>query len=283
MEKEYSVELSIIIPTIGRKKELRNLFDSILFTDINVSYEVIVVDQNENHLIDEVCENYKKRLPITQYTVQFKGLSRAKNYGVTKANGKIVCFPDDDAEFCKETVSKALYTLRKKKADCVFGKTIDKETRKDTVIKYQPYAKFLSINDFEGAFIEATMFAYVELLIKYPFDENMGAGTICGAEEGYDLVYRLLLDKKVIYYEPTIIYYHPNQIGKRVSEKEIKRAFYYSCGFGHLCKKHKFVKKYKRRVTKLLFGIPIIAIIRRKELKYFMAQWMGLRLGYKYI
>lgn len=283
MRVKDNIELSIIIPTLGRKEELKALFDSILHTNIDVSYEIIIVDQNENHLIDELCDSYKEKLPISQHIVQFKGLSKAKNYGVAHANGKIVCFPDDDAEFCEDTVCMALHVLKEKKAECVFGKVIDKETKEDTVMKFQAGAMFLTLDNFEGAFVEATMFAYLELLKKYPYDENMGVGTVKGAEEGYDLVYRLLCDNKVIYYDSLITYYHPNKISEKTSEDEIKRAFYYSCGYGYLCKKHKFARKYRKRARKLTFGIPIIAIIRHRELKYFMAQWMGLRLGYKYL
>ena len=283
MEKKDGIELSIVIPTIGRKKEVIALFESVLSTNLNVSYEIIVIDQNEDNLIDEICKKYKKSLPITQYKVQFKGASKARNYGIEKARGKIACFPDDDAEFSGNTVVAALYSLKKTKADCVFGKVIDKKNGKDVVMKFRSDSMFLSLDNFEGAFVEATTYAYVELLKKYPYDENMGVGTIRGSEEAYDLVYRLLKDRKVIYYDPTIIYYHPDKIIEKSSDSEIRRAFYYSCGYGYLCKKHKFEKKYKKRARKLTFGIPVIAVLRNRELKYFMAQWMGLRLGYKYL
>ena len=127
------------------------------------------------------------------------------------------------------------------------------------------------------------MFACAELLREFPYDEELGVGTIHGAEEGYDLVYRLLCANRILYYSPEILLYHPSKVAMRVSDSEVRRAFYYSCGLGYLCRKHGFRTKYRRRALKLAVGIPVIAVFRHRELKYFQAQYMGLRLGYKYI
>lgn len=275
--------LSIVISTLGRVAEICRLLDSILVTAINVSYEVLIVDQNENGLLDEVFENYKARLPLMRYVVQFKGLSKARNFGIIHANGDIICFPDDDAEFQKDTVDIALSTLSDTKAKCVFGKVVSRETGEDVIAKFSKEEKYLSLKNFEGCFVEAAMFADARLLNEYLYDENMGVGTIYGSQEGYDLVYRLLQDNISIYYSPKIKLYHPNKILEKRTKGEIKRAFYYSCGFAYLCRKHMFIKKYKLRMYKLSLVLPVIFIVKHKEFKYYMAQWMGLKLGYGYL
>lgn len=278
----YSFELSIIIPTLGRLKELEALFASIIASKLSLSYEVIVVDQNEN-LIDELVHKYESSIPIKHHKVSFKGLSMAKNYGVRVADGRIVCFPDDDAEFCLNTIGTALDLLNKKQADCVFGKCVEKNSGKDSVMHFKTCEEFLDLHNFDGSFIEATMFALTDVMKQYPYDESMGVGTIFGSQEGYDLVYRLLTDGKVLFYSPQIIFYHPNKISNRNSTAEIKRAFYYSCGWGYLCKKHNFKKKFKKRYLKVKMALPIIFTFRHKQYKYFKAQYMGLILGYRYL
>lgn len=275
--------LSIIIPTVGRKVELEVLLNSIEKADIEIPYEIIIVDQNPKGFLDEICEQYAKKLPLVQYNVSFKGASKARNYGVQKAIGDIACFPDDDAEFLPDTIEKALGIMSIHEVECLFGKAISKETGEDVIIRFQKEAKFLSLTDFEGAFVEFTMFAKTSLLREFPYDEELGVGTIHGAEEAYDLVYRLLREQKKIYYSPEIKFYHPQKIIARQSISEIKRAFYYSCGLGYLCRKHKFKKKYWKRMLKLSLGIPVVAIVKRSELRYYQAQKMGLKLGYKFI
>ena len=236
----YSFELSIIIPTLGRLKELEALFASIIASKLSLSYEVIVVDQNEN-LIDELVHKYESSIPIKHHKVSFKGLSMAKNYGVRVADGRIVCFPDDDAEFCLNTIGTALDLLNKKQADCVFGKCVEKNSGKDSVMHFKTCEEFLDLHNFDGSFIEATMFALTDVMKQYPYDESMGVGTIFGSQEGY------------------------------------------SCGWGYLCKKHNFKKKFKKRYLKVKMALPIIFTFRHKQYKYFKAQYMGLILGYRYL
>lgn len=277
------VFLSIVIPTLGRKKELRALLESITKSEIVCKYETLIIDQNESDFIDDICEEFKEKMNLVQYKVHFKGLSKAKNYGIEHSGGNIICFPDDDSEMTDDTVKNALNFLYEKNADCVFGKCVDKRTGKDSVIRFQKDETRIMPNNLDGTFIEATMFAKKDVFVKVKYDETMGVGEIFGSQEGFDLVYRLLIKNKKMFYNPAILFYHPNKIMEKDTREEIKRAFYYSCGFGYLCKKHKFKDKYKARLRKLKIGILLVAIIRHKELKYYKAQLMGIQLGYDYL
>jgi hypothetical protein len=127
------------------------------------------------------------------------------------------------------------------------------------------------------------MFAKRDILMEYLFDEQMGCGTIFGSQEGYDIVYRMLLDNKKLSYSPEIVFYHPKKIATRTTQAEIKRAFYYSCGFGYLCRKHGFTGKYRNRMLKLCIILPIVFIVKNSNYKYFKMQKIGLFLGYKYL
>ena len=275
--------LSIVIPTFARRNELKNLLDSIVGCDIVIDYEIIIVDQNEDKLIDELVLDYKATLPIVHEKVSFKGSSKARNHGVAISKGNIVCFPDDDAEFREDTVTKALRAFEDSEADCVFGKCIDKESGLDSVIYFKSGCFILTKDNFENAFVEATMFAKRELFNEFIFDEKMGVGTIFGSQEGYDLVYRLLCAGKRLFYDSNIIYYHPNKVFARSSETEIRRAFYYSCGFGYLCKKHRFSYKFRKRKIALILIYPALCLFRRSQRKYYSAQIMGISLGYQYL
>ncbi len=48
-----------------------------------------------------------------------------------------------------------------------------------------------------GGFVEATVVCKRDVFMNFEFDENMGAGTFFGAEEGFDWLYRILDGGKV--------------------------------------------------------------------------------------
>lgn len=273
--------LSIVIPTLGRRDEVSCLLKSIVDSEIDFTYEVIIVDQNDDGKLDDIVEAYKTQLPIMHYHVCFRGASKARNYGVAKAKGMYVCFPDDDAEFRGDTINKALETLHNTAADVVFGKCIDKQRGTDSVTKFREKSMQLSLEDFEGAFVEATMFSKHEVLVAEPYDEELGVGCLFGSQEAYDLVYRLLKANYVLFYDPEIVFYHPDKVLLRETDAEIKRAFYYSCGFGRLCKKHGFKDKYLKRKLFLSGVVLTSSIIRPKQKRYYKAQLLGISLGYE--
>jgi GT2 family glycosyltransferase len=89
------VTLSVVIPTFGRQRVLRDTLDALLALDL-AGCEVIVVDQNPRH--DDATRDYLhavagriRRLPLAP-----PGLPRARNAGWRAAEGEIVLFLDDD-------------------------------------------------------------------------------------------------------------------------------------------------------------------------------------------
>ena len=280
--KNYYYDLTIVLPTLGRKGEVEAMLNSIYNSDINEHYkiEILVIDQNFSSLLDDIITKYRSlEYPIVHYKVSFRGLSKAKNYGVSRANGKYVCFVDDDAEFQDGTINVAFEELERCKIDVISGRCIDREGN-DSVQKFSRNETILSLNDFEGKFVESTMFFKTELCLKYPYDEEMGVGCFYGAEEGYDLVYRMLNDGVIIKYNPHIKFYHPQTVMNKSSEKMVRRAFTYRCGYGHLCRKYKLRKKYYTRISKLIVYLTILPFYKPREFKFYMADLLGSVVGY---
>ncbi len=275
--------LSIVIPTYERTREVRNLLHSIYLEKISYKYEILIIDQNEDDRLHDIIVEFENKLPVYWHKVSFKGLSKARNYGTQHARGGVISFPDDDAEFGLGTINKALNYMKEKNADCVFGKCIDKSSGRNTMLKFGNKKIQLDFHNFEHNSIEAAMFVKRTVALRYPFDEKMGVGCIFGSQEGYDIVYRMLSHKCRLFYSPDIIFYHPSKVISRNTSLEIKRAFYYSCGYGHLCQKHQLTKKYLKRIGLLSAALPFIAFLKKDHMKYYCAQWMGLKLGYKYL
>jgi hypothetical protein len=161
----------------------------------------------------------------------------------------------------------------------LFGKCVD-ENLKDSVLNFHKKEDYLTLKKHNNMFVESTMFIKTDLIIKHKFDENLGAGTFHGAEEGYDLVLRLLKSNISIFYSPSIIFYHPQKILNYDTNIEIKRVFTYRCGFASVCKKHNLFGRWLGRLTKVSLALPILFIFRRKKFLYYTSEVLGLITGY---
>lgn len=248
-----------------------------------ICHEIIIVDQNEDNKIEPVVEEFANRLNISHNKVLFRGVSRARNYGVSLSHGDIVCFPDDDSEFSPNTIETAFSILETTQCDVLFGKSVDKTTKKDSMLCYSREAAWLSLQRMENCFIEFTMFSRRHVFEAFQYDERMGPGILCGSEEGYDLVYRLLQSDVKIYYSPEVVFYHPQKVKSRSTAAEVRRAFHYSCGMGHLCRKHRLNQKYRKRFGLILLYLPYCFVFRHRQFKYFLAKLIGLYVGYKIV
>lgn len=274
-------KLSIVLPTLGRTKEVDMMLSSIYSFHIksNISIEIIIVDQNFSNILDPIVEKYKEfTFPIIHHKVSFRGLSKAKNYGAKISSGQFICFVDDDAEFTDNTINKALERLESGNYDIVSGRCIDRNG-KNSVINFKEEESMLTINAFENRFVESTMFFNKSLCEQYHYDENMGLGAFYGAEEGYDLVYRMLKNGVRIFFDPDIKFYHPQTVISHQGSAAVRRAFTYRCGFGYLCKKHGLTRKYLKRVISVVLYLFYLLVFKPKDFRYYFGELLGLLVG----
>lgn len=272
--------ITIIIPTYGRITELNLLLQSIYNSNINIGdFEILIIDQNSGNFLSELLINYRDKSNLKHFNVDFKGLSKAKNFGVNMANGKYVCFPDDDCKFYTDTISYAIGVLRNQNVEIVFGKCVD-EFGTDSVIKFRKTSQVLNLKNLNGGFVEATLFAEKSVFKNFNFDESLGAGCFHGAEEGYDWLYRVLKNSKFnVIYDPLILFNHPQVIIRKGDLASIRRVFTYRCGFAKLCFKHGFYIKYFSRLLLVIISLPYFLIVNRNYFKYYSSEFLGLLTG----
>jgi glycosyltransferase involved in cell wall biosynthesis len=97
------VLLSVVIPalnseaTIGRT--LSSVFSSKLYGD---DFEVILVDNGSIDNTVRVAEKY----PVKIYSCAKRGQGAARNLGVTKARGEIICFTDSDVVVARDWLER---------------------------------------------------------------------------------------------------------------------------------------------------------------------------------
>ena len=104
---------SVIIPTFNRTQLFFNTVESVLAQSYS-DYEIIVVDDNpaDSDVSSEIkhfCENISAIRYID--TRGFGNGAKARNYGLSKAQGKYVTFLDDDDVYHVDFLSNSLYKL----------------------------------------------------------------------------------------------------------------------------------------------------------------------------
>lgn len=91
--------ISVVIPTYGREKVLRDSLVDVLKQDYP-NYEVLVVDQTPTHepetqaYLEEVVAADKIKL----FQLDWASLPGARNYAVRRSSGDIILFIDDDVQ-----------------------------------------------------------------------------------------------------------------------------------------------------------------------------------------
>ena len=269
--------VTVVIPTLGRSVEVDALLESLRQQNYP-HFEVIIVDQNGSDLLDEIVARHSPHMAIEHLRVSKRGLSHARNAGARAARGEIISLPDDDCEYAPDTIEQALRVLNETKSEVVFGRVSDRQGE-DAVAVFAESAGKLSLAKHEGMFVDASIFARKPILLRFPYDETLGVGTFHGAEEGHDLVLRLLKGKIPLFYSPEILFYHPSKVSTHRSAAEIRRVFTYRCGFARVCLKHKLHARLANRFIKVALYLVFLSFFNRRKARYYFAELLGLLAG----
>lgn len=262
---------SLIVATLNRTKELESLFKSLVKQDY-FQFEVIVIDQNTHNLVNDICLSYISKINIKYFKVEFKGLSKARNFGLKFVSGSIIAFPDDDCIYATDVLSRVAYFFTKNNVDILTGNTFDSITGKkylktfnrDTTIKY--------CNVFKSG-ISYTIFIRYKNISDIYFDENLGVGAKFGSAEETDLIIKLLKLKYNGFYTPSILVYHPFS-----RNSDLVRNYNYALGFGALHRKHFDLNNIKLHyiIFVMISFLKIILFINPKlNLKILQAKIIG--------
>ncbi len=239
-----TTKISLICATYNRSTELEQLLKS-LVTQTYKNFEIIIVDQNKNGLIDGICQSYKQQLNLIHIKSEKLGLSFNRNIGIKAAIGEILAFPDDDCSYYPDTLEKVSQLFNQNKADLILGQIRDRISNKPIIRNWPKSAtEITKIRKILGLVTSITIFCRKNPEIS--FDELFGVGSKFGAYEDSDLCTQYLnLDKKLLY-TPSIEVLHPE--GDTILNKS--KAYNYGRGWGAF-----FAKHIDFRTLPLLIGI----------------------------
>ena len=91
-------EVSVIIPTLHRSKELGRALDSLAHQETKRRWEILVVDNGSEDGTQQQVSKLSGEfiVPLRCIVENARGISFAKNRGLTEARSEIVLFIDDD-------------------------------------------------------------------------------------------------------------------------------------------------------------------------------------------
>ena len=111
-------KISVIVPVYNVENYLKKCLDSLVEQTLK-DIEIIIINDgstdNSAKIINQYVEKYPKL--IKAYSKKNGGLSSARNYGISKANGEYIGFVDSD-DYVDKNMYKDLYeTAKKEKSD----------------------------------------------------------------------------------------------------------------------------------------------------------------------
>jgi glycosyltransferase involved in cell wall biosynthesis len=234
------MRVSLVICTIGRSSELARLFESLRAQTFR-AFEVIVVDQNNDHRVATALAPYQDSFSA-QVVHAEKGLSRARNVGLRKASGDIIGFPDDDCWYLADFLEQVVSAFDSRAdMDGLNVRCLDESGWPIAV----PWAKRAGWITKLGVWFRVSS---VGMFFRRPaverigaFDEaiGQGAGTPWGSCEDIDYTIRAVAAGLRVWYEPSLHVLHPQPVPVWDASGRAKAAAY-ARGAGRVLRKHRY-------------------------------------------
>lgn len=140
-------KVSIILPVYNSEKYIAKTIDSILNQNYN-NYELIIIDDGSTDNSANICEKYANNEDrICLYKRENYGVSKTRNFGLSRATGKYIMFVDSDDFYESNCIKTMVNVIVSKKVDLVscsysnFGLSNNKFLLQDTLItnKFNEY------------------------------------------------------------------------------------------------------------------------------------------------
>jgi glycosyltransferase involved in cell wall biosynthesis len=228
---------TLIIPTLGRTKELDALFESLALQDVT-ALECVVVDQNPDDRLGEVIARWEPRLKIRRLRGP-AGASRSRNLGLLHATGDILAFPDDDCWYSPRLLKDvAVWFEQNPGMDILTVGARDHDGVASGNRWPQERCKIRSINAFRTTFC-SSIFLRRTVACTARFDEAIGpgAGSTWGCGEETDYVLQLLRNGAQGVFDRRGYIGHPKR-DMLSGEIDSRRAGGYGRGMGYVLHKH---------------------------------------------
>jgi GT2 family glycosyltransferase len=201
--------ISLIVATIHRVDELDRLLIS-LEQQSTKDFEVIVVDQNPDDRLVPLLRAHD-RLAI-RHLRSGRGLSRARNVGLSAARGEFIAIPDDDCWYPADLLAAITAWFDAHPRFGLLGTAV----RTADNLPSGPRSPAVSCgctksNVWKCAVSTALFMRRAVTIVLGGFDENIGVGAASPYQSGEetDYVLRAFEHGFEMWYEPSLTVHHP--------------------------------------------------------------------------
>lgn len=279
------MKISLVLATLGRDKEVTEFLNSLLCQSYK-DFELIIIDQNRDGKLDVIIKPFMDCFDIKHIKVSFAGNARARDYGLGFALGRIVAFPDDDCVYNNDVLESVVreFEHRPQLAILVAGSYEFSSSQFSVGVnsrKAQYFSRFRMMG------VEFTQFFDLSRIDRrqFYFDHEFGIGSKYSGGEGFELLYRLLRNGCIAFYNPKIKICHANKDHYQLG---VGRMLTYSTGIGAYIRKFAnerdlyivyyilrkmFVAPFLKMILALIFFNP-------KKLAYSFYNLIGIWRGF---
>lgn len=185
---------SIIIPVYNRPDEIKELLESLLVSDYDKEYEIVIIEDGSSKGCKEEVEKFKNRLNISYYFKENSGPGDSRNYGMQVAEGDYFIIFDSDCIIPKQYLCEVDAELTANYVDCFGGPDAALDSFSD-IQKAINFAmtSFLTTGGIRGGSEKLNKFqprSFNMGISKIAFEDSHGFGNIHPGEDP-DLSIRL--------------------------------------------------------------------------------------------
>jgi glycosyltransferase involved in cell wall biosynthesis len=230
------MRFSLVVATLNRVDDVRLLLQSLAAQTFS-DFEVFIVDQNDDDRLSPVIAEFTPTMRLSWLRSTVKGLSHARNFGLSSCRGEIIAFPDDDCIYPPDLLAKVTARFAET-AGLAFlsGPAMSPQGRLGSG-RWETESGETTMRTIWTTIIAFNFFISAEWLKRAEkFDEMLGVNARFGSCEETDLAIRLLKLGGKGYYDFDLHVIHPD---KTLTKSSLKRAFSYGTGMGYVLRKHK--------------------------------------------
>ena len=279
MEKEKTIDVTIIVPVYNVEKYLKKCLDSLVNQTYDKNkYEIYIInDASKDNSLNIIKEYQKKYSNITLYDLKNnKGVSHARNIGIKNAKGKYLLFCDSDDYYELDAIEKLITYAKNNDSDFVMANYYIAKDNNNIKVNTTNYFKKEVISK-EESICYMTLTSCSKLIKKDLFIKNnvFYPEDLKHCEELTVIPVLSYLAKKPTTMNEYLYYYYQRQGSASNSHEKtnIKDLFFFDETYNRFIKclnKDKYQEEIEfRAIDHLLYGKTLVMLkshISRKEI-----------------
>jgi len=115
------MQFSVIIPVYNRPDEIKELLESLVLSDYDHPFEVVIIEDGSSISCEEVVADFSSKLQISYYYKENSGPGDSRNFGMKVAKGDYFIIFDSDCIIPQQYLREVATELQLLYVDCFGG------------------------------------------------------------------------------------------------------------------------------------------------------------------